>query len=272
MKKIKSRRPPSIAVIGMESLYPGAHSPEELWQNILAGRRYFRKMPNERLPRSDYYDPDPTAPGKTYCDQIAVITDWEFAPLAFHIPPVVMHATDIAHWLALWTANEAIVDAGLDLDKLDRAKIGLILGNTLTGEFFRSHALRFRWPYIERSIRKVMVHNNFEKIQMESLLKSIQYSFESALPEINEDSLAGNMSNTIAGRICNHFDLGAGGYTVDGACSSSLLSVAHACNALLNGDMDIALAGGVDVSLDPFEIVGFAKTKAEMEKIEVVDL
>jgi enediyne polyketide synthase len=262
VKEDKSESNSSIAVIGMGCVYPGAHSPEELWQNVLAGRRYFRKMPSERLPRSDYYDPDPKVPGKTYCDQMAVITDWAFDPLEFHIPPVVMHATDIAHWLALWTANEAILDAGLALNKLDREKIGLILGNTLTGEFFRSHALRFRWPYMERSIRKVLEHNSFEKIQIDSLLKSIQYSFESALPEINEDSLAGNMSNTIAGRICNHFDLGAGGYVVDGACSSSLLSVAHACNALLNGEMDIALAGGVDVSLDPFEIVGFAKTKA----------
>lgn len=49
---------------------------------------------------------------------------------------------------------------------------------------------------------------------------------------------------------------------MDGACSSALLSVAHACNALTNGEMDLVLAGGVDISLDPFEIVGFAKAQA----------
>jgi enediyne polyketide synthase len=70
------------------------------------------------------------------------------------------------------------------------------------------------------------------------------------------------MSNVIAGRIAYNYDFGAGAYTVDGACSSSLLSVVHGCNALINGDMDFAITGGVDVSLDPFEIVGFAKTKA----------
>ncbi|MBW2686412.1 MAG: type I polyketide synthase, partial [Deltaproteobacteria bacterium] len=52
------------------------------------------------------------------------------------------------------------------------------------------------------------------------------------------------------------------GYTVDGACSSSLLSVATASNALCAGDIDVALAGGVDVSLDAFELVGFAKVGA----------
>src|SRR6185312_10678228 len=74
--------------------------------------------------------------------------------------------------------------------------------------------------------------------------------------------LAGALSNTIAGRICNHFDLKGGGYTVDGACSSSLLSVVTASRALLDGELDVAIAGGVDLSIDPFEVIGFAKTGA----------
>src|SRR6185295_7566536 len=55
---------------------------------------------------------------------------------------------------------------------------------------------------------------------------------------------------------------GGGGFTIDGACSSSLLAVANACKALRDGELDYALAGGVDVSLDPFEIIGFAKARA----------
>ena len=74
--------------------------------------------------------------------------------------------------------------------------------------------------------------------------------------------LAGGLANTIAGRICNHFDFNGGGYTVDGACSSSLLSVTTACNALAEGQLDTVIAGGVDLSIDPFEVIGFAKTGA----------
>lgn len=252
----------SIAIIGMACEFPGAHSPEELWQNVLAGRRYFRKMPDERLPRGDYYDPDPKAPGKTYCDQMAVISDWRFNPIDFRIPPVTVECSDIAHWLALSTARAAIEAAGLDLEQVDRTRIGVILGNTLTGEFSRSHDLRNRWPYVERAIRRALKHNNSQNSQIDKLIDAVHQVYESPLPETTEDSLAGNMSNTIAGRICNYFDLGGGGYTVDGACSSSLLSIAQGCNALVNNDVDIVLAGGVDVSLDPFEIVGFAKTQA----------
>ena len=42
----------------------------------------------------------------------------------------------------------------------------------------------------------------------------------------------------------------------------SLLATITACSALMNGDIDVALAGGVDLSIDPFEIIGFAKTAA----------
>jgi len=252
---------PSIAIIGMACVYPGTHSPEELWQNVLAGRRFFRKMPPERLPR-DYFDPDPTVPSRSYCDLAAVITDWTFDPVAFRIPPVTVEASDLAHWLALSTAKAATENAGLRLGAIDRARMGVVLGNTLTGEFSRSHNLRFRWPYVERAIRRVLKHGDYDAVATDALIAAVQQIYEAPLPEITEDSLAGNMANTIAGRICNYFDLGAGGYIIDGACSSSLLAVATACNALLNGDMDLALAGGVDVSLDLFEIVGFAKTRA----------
>ena len=51
-------------------------------------------------------------------------------------------------------------------------------------------------------------------------------------------------------------------YTVDGACSSSLLAIATAATKLATGTLDLALAGGVDISLDPFEMVGFSKTGA----------
>jgi len=93
-------------------------------------------------------------------------------------------------------------------------------------------------------------------------LLRLEEEYKAPFPPVGEESLAGALSNTIAGRICNYFHFGGGGYTVDGACSSSLLGVARACSALEAGELDAALAGGVDLSLDPFELVGFAKAGA----------
>ena len=103
---------------------------------------------------------------------------------------------------------------------------------------------------------------NWTPEQREQFLAGLEEKYKSPFPPVGEETLAGGLSNTIAGRICNQFNLKGGGYTVDGACASSLLATANACSALVAGDLDAAVAGGVDLSLDPFEVVGFAKTGA----------
>src|SRR5260221_637561 len=98
--------------------------------------------------------------------------------------------------------------------------------------------------------------------QRRAFFEDLEIRYKAPFPPVGEETLAGGLSNTIAGRICNQFDLKGGGYTVDGACASSLLAVANACTSLAAGDLDVALAGGVDLSMDPFEIVGFSTTRA----------
>jgi enediyne polyketide synthase len=115
---------------------------------------------------------------------------------------------------------------------------------------------------VERSLLRSLKSQAVEENAVQGILTAFRQSYEAPLPESSEDTLAGNMANTIAGRISNYFDLGGGSFTVDGACSSSLLSIVLACDALVKGDQDLVFTGGVDVSLDPFEIIGFAKTQA----------
>ena len=50
----------------MSCVYPEARSPAELWENVLAQRRAFRRIPDERLRSEDYLDADPQSPDRTY--------------------------------------------------------------------------------------------------------------------------------------------------------------------------------------------------------------
>ncbi|MBO0773655.1 MAG: polyketide synthase, partial [Actinobacteria bacterium] len=68
-----------------------------------------------------------------------------------------------------------------------------------------------------------------------------------------------SLPGAIADRICGHFGFRGGGHVVDAAHSASLLAVASACSALAAGELDTAVAGGVDISLDPFELSGLAQ-------------
>ncbi|MFL6140069.1 MAG: SDR family NAD(P)-dependent oxidoreductase [Frankiaceae bacterium] len=252
-----------IAIVGMACRYPDATSPKELWENAIAGRRAFRRLPDVRMRLEDYWDSDPSAPDRFYSSTAAVIEGYEFDRARYHIAGSTYRSTDLTHWLALDTASRALADAGfVDADGLPLERTGVVVGNTLTGEFTRANVLRLRWPYVRRTVAGTLKEKGWDEEELAALLDELEQAYKAPFPAPNEDTLAGGLSNTIAGRICNYYDFKGGGYSVDGACSSSLLSVATGCKALLDGDLDAAVVGGVDLSIDPFEIIGFAKTGA----------
>jgi len=262
-----------IAIIGIGCCYPDARSPVELWENVLAQRRAFRQIPPERLRLEDYFSADRSVPDHIYATEAALIEGYEFDRVHFRVVGSTFRSADLAHWLALDVASQALADAGfLEGEGLPRETTGVLLGNTLTGEFSRANALRLRWPYVRRVLEAALIVKGWAASERHAFLENLEAQYKSPFPPIGEETLAGGLSNTIAGRICNYFDLKGGGYTVDGACAASLLSVITACSALVAGDLDVALAGGVDLSLDPFELVGFAKAGAlASEEMRVYD-
>src|SRR5579864_6208700 len=262
-----------IAIVGMACRYAGAHSPRDLWENVLAQRRSSRRIPRLRLNVADYSAPqqDEDAISVTMA---AVLEDYKFDRLHFRVSGDTYLSTDLSHWLALDVAEQALSDAGMANGSAgQRERTGVFVGNTLTGEFSRANLMRLRWPYVRRVISAAL-QNGGGKLSGDDarLLAEIESLYKRPFLATTEDSLAGGLSNTIAGRICNYFDLKGGGYVVDGACASSLLAIANACSALQAGDVDVALAGGVDLSLDPFELAGFSKLGAlAADKMRVFD-
>ncbi|MGR6913125.1 type I polyketide synthase [[Actinomadura] parvosata] len=249
----------AIAIVGMGCRYPDASDPDRLWENVLARRRAFRPIPRERLNLEDY---GAGADG-TYVKFAGLLEGWRFDRARFRVPGSAHRVTDTTHWLALDVAAETLASAGHpDARGLDRDRVAVVLGNSMNGEFSRAIGLRVRWPYVRRVLQDTFAAEGWTDGEQARLLAAAEQAFKAPFPEPNDESLAGALANTMAGRVCNHFDLHGGGYTVDGACASSLLAVTTACSTLLSGDADFVLAGGVDISLDPFELVGFARTGA----------
>ena len=255
-----------IAIVGIACEYPDAPSPDRLWENILAGRRAFRRMPPERLRLEDYDD-------AVYSTEAAVLEGYRFDRVAFRVSGPSFRAADLTHWLALDVAHRAFADAGFPGGEgLPRDTTAVVLGNTLTGEFSRAGVMRLRWPYVRRVVEGALGAEGIDEARRRDLLARIETEYLRPFEPVGDETLAGGLSNTIGGRICNHLDLHGGGYTVDGACAASLLAVVTACTQLSRGDSDVALAGGVDLSLDPFELVGFATIGAlAREEMRVYD-
>lgn len=261
-----------IAIVGMACRYAEARSPMQLWENVLAQRQSFRHIPRVRLNLADYSAEVQTA-DNILPVMAALLDDYEFDRSRFHISRDAFAATDLSHWLALDVASNAIEDAKLqDASADQRERTAVYVGNSLTGEFSRANLMRLRWPYVRRVLAAASKQNGSGHEITEDFLATVEELYKAPFPATNEESLAGGLSNTIAGRICNYFDFKGGGYTVDGACASSLLAVATACSALHSGDIDVAIAGGVDLSLDPFELAGFSSLGAlAPDKMRVFD-
>ncbi|MHA1244488.1 MAG: beta-ketoacyl synthase N-terminal-like domain-containing protein [Candidatus Heimdallarchaeota archaeon] len=74
--------------------------------------------------------------------------------------------------------------------------------------------------------------------------------------------MPGELSNVIAGRVANVFNLRGKNMTCDAACASSLAALNIATKGLLDKEYDVALCGGVDCSLAPNTFVKFSKIGA----------
>jgi enediyne polyketide synthase len=261
----------SAAILSLACRYPDAATPETLWQNVLEGRRAFRAIPSERFALARYAAAMVGEADSVTAVKAGLLTDWQFDCDRFRIPQSTFAAADLSHWLALEVAADAIANAG-GVHVLDRERTAVVVANTLTGEFSRAALLRLRAPFLDEILAEAGEACGLDDDRARELRRHFGAILRGRFPEPTEESLAGALANTIAGRIANHFDLHGGAYSVDGACASSLVAVADAANLLALGQVDAVLVGAVDLSLDPFELVGFSRNGAlSHEEMRVFD-
>ncbi|MBB5196462.1 type I polyketide synthase [Anaerocolumna cellulosilytica] len=75
-------------------------------------------------------------------------------------------------------------------------------------------------------------------------------------------SITGSITNFIATRVSDYFNLKGSSLAIDTACSSSLVAIHYACNMLKNQECDMALAGGIDLKITPVPYVTLSDAKA----------
>lgn len=250
-----------VVIAAMACRYPDADNPAALLQNSLDGRQSFRPIPSHRLPLADYEAATIGESDSITRIPAGLLSDWHFDARRFEIPPAVFDATDLAHWLALEVAADALAATEV-ADRLDRESTAVVVANTLTGEFSRAAALRLRWPWLDRRLEAAVAAGGIDEAAGARLRSAFRDQLFAALRTPDEETLAGGLSNTIAGRIANQFDLHGGAFTVDAACASSLVAVADAATLIATGRARTVIVAAVDLSLDPFELVGFSRNGA----------
>ncbi|MEE8522331.1 MAG: beta-ketoacyl synthase N-terminal-like domain-containing protein, partial [Thermoanaerobaculia bacterium] len=248
------RRAP-IAIVGVSALFPGSADAGGFWRDILAGRDLISEVPPSHWLPEDYFDPDPKAPDKTYAKRGAFLSEIDFDPLAFGIPPTIVPATDTSQLLALIVARQVLDDAAAgQFSKLDKSRISVILGVTSAQELIGESVSRLQRPVWVKALRE----SGIPEDQVEEICNRIAGHY---VPW-QESTFPGLLGNVVAGRIANRFDLGGANLVTDAACASALAALSMATNELRLGSSDMVIAGGVDTLNDIFMFMCFSKTPA----------
>lgn len=216
LKKKEERHAGGIAIIGMGVRLPMVSDLREFWNIIMSRGSFARRLPADR--REDIagyleFNGCDSAPEFKEGAFFEDIDkfDWRF----FNIPPREAELMDPNQRLLLETVWQAIEDGGYGGGRLEGSKTGIYIG--------------------------------FEGGLLDSYGKMV-YQVN---PSSGQMAIPGNLPSIIAGRISYLLDLKGPSMLVDSACSSSLVSIDLACQALENGRCDMAIAGGVKIDILP---------------------
>lgn len=241
-----------IAVVGVSALLPGSSDVDGFWRSVLGGRDLIKDVPESRWLIEDYYDAGPAAPDKTYGKRGAFLGPVDFDPMAYGIPPNQLEATDTTQLLSLMVADRVLADVG-GQSEIDRDKVSVILG-TAPLELLATMASRLQRPVWLKALRE----NGIPESSAQAVCDSIAGNY---VPW-QEASFPGLLSNVVAGRIANKFDLHGTNCTTDAACASSLAALSSGVNELALGQADMVIIGGVGTLNDIVMYMCFSKTPA----------
>ncbi|PSG98480.1 hypothetical protein BRD56_00665 [Thermoplasmatales archaeon SW_10_69_26] len=242
----------AIAIVGLGCIMPDAGDPDQLWDNVLEGRVAVDEIPEDRWPIDPQTHLADTrdVSGETYTVLGGFVDedDVDFDPIEHRIPPNVADQMDDSQKWAVHAAGDALADAGL-LEDENRNDWAVILGNAMGGE-------QRMW-----TSRRLALEEAKQAIADDDADEDVLATLEQAqddLPEINEDTMPGELANIVASRVCSVYDIGGPARTVDAACASSLAALEDAVTLLHEDRVDVALTGGVDRSMDPGTFAKFS--------------
>ncbi len=211
-----------VAVVGIGCRFPGkADSPAAFWDLLIGKGCGIGPIPGDRWNVDAYADPDHDALSKGYARSGGFLDDvYGFDPNFFDLSPREAQAMDPQQRLLLKVAIEAIEDSSNTVAALRAARCGVFVG-----------------------------------------ISSVDYATIARFRRTSGDIWAGTGTafSIAANRISHRLNFNGPSMAIDTACSSALVAIDQACRNLREGMCDAALAGGVNVIVEPSAFVAFCK-------------
>ena len=202
-----------VAIVGMAGRFPGSENLEQFWENLRDGVEGIRSLSDEELDSLGV--PRATRRKKNFVKAAALLKDVDkFDASFFGFPPREAEILDPQHRIFLECSWEAMEFAGYQPETYP-GLVGVYAGTSLS-----SYLLYNVLP----NLSDIHSENNFEV-------------------------MIGNDKDFLSTRIAYKLNLKGPAIDVQTGCSTSLVAVHLACQALLCYQCDMALAGGVSVQV-----------------------
>ncbi len=222
MKPQDKKASMDIAIIGVSGRYPQAGNIQEFWNNLQGGTDCITEIPKDRWNHSLYFDEDKNKPGKTSCKWGGFIEDVDqFDPLFFNIALQEAEIMDPMTRLFLETVWNLFEDSGYTRETLEREY------QSRVGVYVGAMYQQYHWFHSD--------------IIRESAISLSSYSY-------------------LANKISHYFNLQGPSIAIDTMCSSSAIAIHMACESLIKGDCQMAIAGGVNLSIHPKKYLALSPT------------
>jgi len=211
LKKKNKKSTGDIAVIGMAGRFPGASTIEELWNVLEEGRETISFFTPEELDKSI---PEALRNDPLYVAARGIVPSaMEFDARFFGLNPKLAEAMDPQQRLFLEITWEVLEQTGY-LPRHYDGSIGVYAGSG-TNSYY---------------LNNVLPNEDFLKVIGPFQLTTV------------------NDKDYIASRVAYHLNLKGPAVSVHSACSTSLLAIAEATEAIRSGQCDVALAGGSSIT------------------------
>lgn len=197
-----------VAIVGMSGRFPGAESLDEFWTVLEQGVDLCRQIPSDRFDIKAHND---NSSDVSSISPYGCFIDRPgmFDARLFNMSPREAASTDPGQRLLLMSTYEALEMAGYTQTPHEEER------DTKVGTFFG------------QTIDDWKEYNAAENVDMYYV--------------------TGGIRAFSAGRVNYHFKWDGPSYSVDSACSSSLLAIQLACNSLRSGESNMAVAGGSNI-------------------------
>ena len=245
-----------IAITAMALVNSLGNAPQEIWEASMAGRIGIIEVPRSKWNHDLYYDPDPRARGKTYCN-VGAFQNIDISRKELGIAPQDFRSMADSTKLTLWLAEQVVRESGLLDSGIPRERTSVLISQN-SGEAAGTIKDLTLDVYAHDIVQCVRDFVSMTPELEAALMKNLR----SGRLTVDDTTLLGRLNCAAGGFVCNRFALQGPSYSVSAACATGLVALYSAIQMIRNGIIDAAVVGGGEEPLQPSHYLEFSALKA----------